>query len=155
MATLRVFIVEDSPERQQELLAVYAGQQCTVADRAEAACALLLSQTFDVVSLDYDLAGAGNGGAVAAELAAARHAQVTVLCVRDCVKHWPATPKWTGRTSCSVLGESGRGLGGGGEPPTASKKPPESPAAALWNLASVVDTFRTHLASPQASPQIL
>jgi len=76
---LRVLLVEDAPTRQVELRRLFADQECHVATTAEAAKELLRTLQFDVVFLDYDLAGPGTGEAVASELRKDHSARTTVL----------------------------------------------------------------------------
>ncbi len=62
---LRVLIVEDQPERQKQLCALFRDHAWIVVHTAERANRLLLAYPFDLVCLDYDLAGPGKGDAVA------------------------------------------------------------------------------------------
>lgn len=62
---MRVLIVEDSPERQKILTDLYGEHAWVLTHTARRAAVLLASYTFDIISLDYDLAGPEKGDAVA------------------------------------------------------------------------------------------
>lgn len=70
---LRILIVEDSPERQKVLCDLAREHAWVLVHTARRAVTLLSAFDFDLVFLDYDLAGEDNGEAVARRLAAAPH----------------------------------------------------------------------------------
>ena len=65
---MKILIVEDTPDRQELLRRLLAGHDIVVVDSAEAAVGKLRGTAFDLVFLDYDLAGEGTGGDVASFL---------------------------------------------------------------------------------------
>lgn len=78
-ATLRVLIVEDTPERQEWLQALYREHAWVLVHTAARAVCLLNAYDFDLISLDYNLAGPNNGDAVAEAIATSRNAHTPVL----------------------------------------------------------------------------
>jgi CheY-like chemotaxis protein len=76
---LRVLIVEDTPERQEWLQGLYREHAWVLVHTAARAVRLLNAYDFDLISLDYNLAGPNNGGAVAEAIAASRNARTPVL----------------------------------------------------------------------------
>lgn len=66
--TLRILIVEDTPERQEILRQLYRDHAWILVHTAARAITLLEAYEFDVVSLDYDLAGEGKGEDVAIQI---------------------------------------------------------------------------------------
>ena len=79
MRVMRVLIVEDTPERQKVLTSLYREHAWVLVHTAARARCLLDAYEFDLVSLDYDLAGPERGDAVAAHLARSRNAEATVI----------------------------------------------------------------------------
>lgn len=77
---LRVLIVEDTLERQEILTALYRAHAWVLVHTGRRAATLLRAYDFDIVSLDYNLAGDLGGADVARVLAASRnrHARVIV-----------------------------------------------------------------------------
>ena len=78
-AVLRVLIVEDTPERQEWLQGLYREHAWVLVHTAARAVRLLNAYDFDLISLDYNLAGPNNGDAVAEAVAASRNARTPVL----------------------------------------------------------------------------
>jgi CheY-like chemotaxis protein len=76
---LRVLLVEDTPERQQWLQGLYREHAWVLVHTAARAIRLLQSYDFDLISLDFNLAGPDNGDAVARAIAASRNARTPVL----------------------------------------------------------------------------
>ena len=68
---LRVLIVEDTPERQDILTALYRQHAWILAHTGPRAIMLLRAYDFDIVSLDYNLGGELTGEDVAEFLASA------------------------------------------------------------------------------------
>ena len=66
----RVLIVEDTPDRQAVLKSLYKNQAWVLVHTGQRALKLLGAFTFDIVSLDYNLAGDLTGADVAAGLLA-------------------------------------------------------------------------------------
>src|SRR5215472_15565563 len=62
---LRILIVEDTPERQGWLTGLYREHAWVLVHTAARADRLLNAYDFDLISLDYNLAGPDNGAAVA------------------------------------------------------------------------------------------
>lgn len=75
----RVLIVEDSPDRQKLLTNLYRGHAWVLVNTAGRARTLLSAFTFDLISLDYDLAGGEKGDAVAESIAASSSAGALVI----------------------------------------------------------------------------
>ncbi len=78
-APLRVLIVEDDPGRQESLRSLFRDHAWILVHTAERAVRLLEAYEFDLVCLDYDLAGPRKGDAVAAALQGPRNARARVL----------------------------------------------------------------------------
>jgi CheY-like chemotaxis protein len=75
----RILIVEDSPDRQEVLTNLYRGHAWVLVNTASRARTLLSAFTFDLISLDYDLAGGEKGDAVAETIAASSSAGALVI----------------------------------------------------------------------------
>jgi len=75
-----VLIVEDNPERQEILTALYRAHAWVLVHTGRRAAALLEAFEFDLVSLDYHLAGELTGADVARALLASpsRNARVVI-----------------------------------------------------------------------------
>ena len=76
---LRVLIVEDTPRRQELLRQLYREHAWVLTADAAHAARLVAAYDFDLISLDYNLAGPNNGDAVAEAIAASRNARTPVL----------------------------------------------------------------------------
>jgi CheY-like chemotaxis protein len=76
---LRILIVEDTPERQEWLTGLYREHAWVLVHTAARAVRLVNAYDFDLISLDYNLAGPANGDAVAEAVAASRNALTPVL----------------------------------------------------------------------------
>ncbi len=76
---LRILLVEDTPERQKALIHLYKDHAWILANTARRARDLLSAYEFDIVSLDYDLAGPGKGDEVARHLGNSRSAAALVI----------------------------------------------------------------------------
>lgn len=76
---LRVLIVEDTRARQELLRAVFREHAWILVHTAARAITLVRAYDFDLISLDYDLAGREKGDAVAAAIRASRNATTPVL----------------------------------------------------------------------------
>jgi CheY-like chemotaxis protein len=63
--SLRVLIIEDIEERQKILTSLYRSHAWILVNTGHRAIALLNSYEFDLISLDYNLAGELNGADVA------------------------------------------------------------------------------------------
>lgn len=77
---LRVLIVEDAPARQEVLTRLCKDHAWILAHTARRAISLAKASEFDLILLDYDLAGVEKGDAMAAAIAQSpnREAQVIV-----------------------------------------------------------------------------
>jgi CheY-like chemotaxis protein len=76
---LRVLIVEDTPERQEWLQQLYREHAWVLVHTAARAVRLVNAYDFDLISLDFNLAGPDTGAAVAEAIAASRNARTPVL----------------------------------------------------------------------------
>ena len=76
---LRVLIVEDSADRQRILCSLFRDHAWVMVHTAARAIRLLRAYDFDLVSLDYDLAGPERGDKIAAAILQSRNATVNVL----------------------------------------------------------------------------
>jgi CheY-like chemotaxis protein len=76
---LRVLIVEDTPERQEWLQSLYREHAWILVHTAARAVRLVQAYEFDLISLDFNLAGPEDGDAVAAAIAASRNARTPVV----------------------------------------------------------------------------
>lgn len=76
---LRVLIVEDTPERQEWLTGLYREHAWVMVHTAARAVRLVMAYDFDLISLDYNLAGPDTGDVVAEAVANSRNARTTVL----------------------------------------------------------------------------
>jgi DNA-binding response OmpR family regulator len=76
---LRVLIVEDTAERQGWLQSLYREHAWVLVHTAARAIRLLHAYDFDLISLDFNLAGPDDGDAVAGGVAASRNARTPVL----------------------------------------------------------------------------
>ncbi len=65
---LRIFIVEDTPARQEVLTRLCKDHAWVLVHSARRAISLVHAYEFDLIFLDYDLAGPGKGDAEAAAL---------------------------------------------------------------------------------------
>jgi len=79
MKCLRILIVEDSPERQTIMKNLFSHHAWILANTAARANKLLSAFEFDLVSLDYDLAGRDKGDQVARFLSKTKNISSTVL----------------------------------------------------------------------------
>jgi CheY-like chemotaxis protein len=76
---LKILIVEDTPERQKILCDLYRDHAWVIVHTAARANRLLSVYDFDLVSLDYDLAGEEKGDAVADFLRGFRNSTCKVI----------------------------------------------------------------------------
>jgi CheY-like chemotaxis protein len=76
---LRILIVEDTPERQEWLTGLYKEHAWVLVHTAARAVRLVNAYDFDLISLDYNLAGPDNGSAVAEAISRSRNANTAVL----------------------------------------------------------------------------
>jgi len=76
---LKILIVEDTPERQKILCDLYRDHAWVLVHTATRAIRLLSVYDFDLVSLDYDLAGNEKGDTVADFLRRSRNATSKVI----------------------------------------------------------------------------
>lgn len=76
---LKILIVEDSPERQKILCNLYREHAWVLVHTAARANRLLSAYDFDLVSLDYDLAGEEKGDRVADFLCRSRNSKCKVI----------------------------------------------------------------------------
>ena len=76
---LRVLVVEDTRERQEILTSLYRDHAWILVHTVARARRLLDAYDFDVASLDYNLAGPGDGCDVARHLVVSRNARVRVV----------------------------------------------------------------------------
>jgi len=76
---LRVLIVEDTPERQDVLSALYRAHAWILVNTGHRAITLLNAYDFDLVSLDYNLRGDYNGDEVAKALINSRNKNCKVI----------------------------------------------------------------------------
>lgn len=76
---LKVLIVEDTPARQEILKNLYKDHAWVLAHTATRAIRLLKAYDFDLISLDYNLAGEKNGDAVASFIPQSRNARTKVI----------------------------------------------------------------------------
>jgi CheY-like chemotaxis protein len=67
--TLRILIVEDTPSRQEVMTRLCKDHAWVLVHTARRAVTLIHAYEFDLIFLDYDLAGPEKGDAVAAALA--------------------------------------------------------------------------------------
>jgi hypothetical protein len=80
---MRVLIVEDSPERQEILRNLYRDHAWILVNTAARAKCLLDAYDFDLVSLDFDLAGEAKGDDVAHHLLDSCNSGVEVIIHSD------------------------------------------------------------------------
>jgi CheY-like chemotaxis protein len=78
-AVLRILIVEDTHERQEWLQQLYREHAWVLVHTAARAVRLVTAYEFDLISLDFNLAGPDNGAAVAEAIAVSRNARTPVL----------------------------------------------------------------------------
>ena len=78
-AVLRILIVEDTPERQQWLTGLYREHAWVLVHTAARAVRLVDAFEFDLISLDYNLAGEDTGDSVAQAILNSRNARTPVL----------------------------------------------------------------------------
>jgi len=76
---LRVLIVEDTVERQKILRSLYREHAWVLVNTASRAICLLQAYEFDLVSLDYDLAGPSKGDEVAEAIRDSQSDDMAVL----------------------------------------------------------------------------
>lgn len=76
---LRVLIVEDTKERQEILTSLYRNHAWILVNTAPRAITLLQAYEFDIVSLDYNLAGELNGNAVAEALSQSHNRNARII----------------------------------------------------------------------------
>jgi CheY-like chemotaxis protein len=76
---LRVLIVEDTPERQKILKNLFRDHAWVLVHTARRALILLEHFDFDLLSLDYDLAGPEKGSEIASYIAQLRKEKIQVL----------------------------------------------------------------------------
>jgi CheY-like chemotaxis protein len=76
---LRVLIVEDTPERQEVLRGLFRDHAWITVHTAARAICLVEAYDFDLIALDYDLAGPGKGDEVASVIPGSRNAGATVI----------------------------------------------------------------------------
>lgn len=76
---LRILVVEDTPERQKWLQQLYREHAWVLVHTAARAIRLVKAFQFDLISLDYNLAGPGTGAAVAEAIKASPNAGTPVL----------------------------------------------------------------------------
>lgn len=76
---LRVLIVEDTPDRQQVLRSLARDHAWVLVHTADRAICLLDAYDFDLILLDFDLAGTKRGDSVAESLARSRNAGSKVI----------------------------------------------------------------------------
>lgn|GEM_PF-820076 len=76
---LRVLIVEDSYERQEQLTDLFREHAWVLVHTAARAIRLVNAFYFDLIALDFDLAGPENGDAVAQAIPVSRNADTPVL----------------------------------------------------------------------------
>jgi CheY-like chemotaxis protein len=76
---LRVLLVEDTAERQEWLQGLYREHAWVLVHTAARAIRLLHAYDFDLISLDFNLAGPDNGDTVARAIAGSRNARTPVL----------------------------------------------------------------------------
>jgi CheY-like chemotaxis protein len=76
---LRVLIVEDTPERQEILTALYRAHAWVLVQTGRRAITLLNAYDFDVISLDYNLRGDLTGADVAGAIAVSRNRDARVV----------------------------------------------------------------------------
>ena len=76
---LRVLVIEDNPERQEILTRLYRNHAWVLAHTGRRAVTLLQAYRFDLVSLDYHLAGDLTGADVAQALLATRNSAARLV----------------------------------------------------------------------------
>ena len=76
---LKILIVEDCPDRQKTLKNLFKDQAWILVNTARRAKCLVEVYDFDMIALDYDLAGEEKGDKVAAFIRQSRNAHAKVL----------------------------------------------------------------------------
>ena len=76
---LKVLIVEDTPERQEVLKSLYREHAWILVHTADRAIRLLSVYAFDLISLDFDLAGDKKGDVVASFISCSRNSKTKVI----------------------------------------------------------------------------
>jgi CheY-like chemotaxis protein len=76
---LRILIIEDTPTRQEVLKQLCKDHAWIMAHTARGAISLAQAYEFDLIFLDYDLAGSEKGDAVAATIAQSPNRDVRVI----------------------------------------------------------------------------
>lgn len=79
VVVLRILIVEDTLERQKWLQQLYREHAWVLVHTAARAVRLVNAYAFDLISLDYNLAGPDTGAGVAQAIAASGNARTPVL----------------------------------------------------------------------------
>ena len=76
---LRVLIIEDTSDRQEILTSLYRNHAWILVSTAARAMTMLQAYPFDVISLDYNLAGELTGRAVAEAIAQSHHQNARII----------------------------------------------------------------------------
>jgi len=76
---LRILIIEDTPERQEILRSLFKDHAWVLVNTAKRAIRLLSVYDFDLISLDFDLAGDKKGDEVAAFISRSRNSKTKVI----------------------------------------------------------------------------
>ncbi len=76
---VRILIVEDTPARQEILTRLCKDHAWVLAHTAWRAITLIQAYDFNLIFLDYDLAGPEKGDVVAAALSASRHHNARII----------------------------------------------------------------------------
>ena len=77
--SLRVLIIEDTPERQKILTNLFRDHARILVHTAARAIRLIEAYTFDLIALDYDLSGPGKGDQVAKGIVGSRNSKAKIL----------------------------------------------------------------------------
>jgi len=77
--TLRILIVEDTPERQEILQSLFKDHAWVLVHTTDRAIRLLSVYDFDLISLDFDLSGDKKGDEVAAFISCSRNSKTKVI----------------------------------------------------------------------------
>lgn len=77
--TLRILIVEDTSERQEILRNLFRDHAWILVHTADRAIRLLNAYDFDLISLDFDLAGTKRGDEVALAISHSRNTKTKVI----------------------------------------------------------------------------
>ena len=76
---LRILIVEDTPERQEILRSLFKDHAWVLVNTAKRAIRLLSVYDFDLIFLDFDLAGDKKGDEVASFISCSRNSKTKVI----------------------------------------------------------------------------